>query len=204
MDKNILNEIKNKIYETEGLLELIQLRPEKASELLTIISTRFDQARSLIQSLAENVGPADETLENEETPGDDVIYEHDADFDENEDASECEESEDDDSIYEVTPEDEEPEIDDFTPEPKVDGRDITHAKKSDTKQNPAFCLNDRFRFRRALFGGSDLEFNSVMDNLATLANFEEAEDYIYGELGFEPEDSDVTDFMEIIRNYFGK
>ena len=144
--KDKLNVIKNKIYEAEGLLELLSLREEKAPDLLPMILSKVDEARALLSSLSAR--PSD--------------------------------------IRDV------PEVS----EPTV------ASEKSQVSQ-PAFCIGDRFRFRRSLFGGSDTEFNGVMDHIATLSNFEEAEEYVYGELGFEPEDEDVSDFMEIIRNYFG-
>ena len=73
---------------------------------------------------------------------------------------------------------------------------------SDNSKRPVFCLNDRFRFRRALFGGSDAEFNRVLDRVVSMSGMEEAEDYIYGTLGLDPDSDDTADFMETIRTYF--
>ena len=147
--KTEINEIKNKIYEAEGLLELLQLREDKAADLLPMIIVKIEEARKKLSDMTAGLAAEDEGItdvETEDIPGDKEIL--------------------------------------------------------GDKEKPAFCLNDRFRFRRALFGGSDTEFSGVMDYIATLTGFEEAEEYFYGELGFEPDNEDVVDFMEIIKNYF--
>lgn len=69
---------------------------------------------------------------------------------------------------------------------------------------PAFCINDRFRFRRELFGNSDAAFNSAMDLVATMDDYQEAEDYFLADLGWDTEKPEVMDFMAIIRTYFEK
>lgn len=194
MDQNILNEIKNRIYETEGLLELLQIRAEKADEILPLINMRFRQAADLLSELIDEKTkdekmPADsdfmtseeETVANTEAPSE--TFSRDA----------GPAIEEEDNLYQVSVEDED-----------IPVKEKSEIKPQSNSSNPAFCLNDRFRFRRALFGGNNQDFNAVMDYVATLSNFEEAEDYFYGERGFEPEDEDVMDFMEIIRKYFDK
>lgn len=162
MDKKKLNAIKDKIYECEGLLELLHLRADKEDDLLPMIVERIDAARDLLTDASEEIA-AEKTSPLEDVP-----------------------AEEQQSVSETEPNGVSDHIEEF--------KNIT----------PAFCLNDRFRFRRALFGGSDSEFNAVMDHLATLSSFDDAEDYFYGELGFDPEDEVVMDFMEIIKNYFDR
>lgn len=65
-----------------------------------------------------------------------------------------------------------------------------------------FSINDRFRFKRSLFGNSDADFNTALTIVASMENFEEAEAYFLEELGMEAENREVVDFLEIIRNYF--
>lgn len=67
---------------------------------------------------------------------------------------------------------------------------------------PAFCLNDRFRFKRELFSNSDAEFSSAMNAVAAMDSYDEAEEYFIGELGWNEENPEVIGFMEIIRGYF--
>ncbi|MDE6027933.1 MAG: hypothetical protein K2G23_07675 [Muribaculaceae bacterium] len=69
---------------------------------------------------------------------------------------------------------------------------------------PAFCINDRFRFRRELFNNSDAVFSAAMDLVATMDGYEEAEDYFLVDRGWDIERPEVMDFMAIIRNYFEK
>ncbi|MBD5386795.1 hypothetical protein HDR70_02775 [bacterium] len=84
-------------------------------------------------------------------------------------------------------------------------KDLHNKKMTDPNApKPAFCINDRFRFRRELFNNSDSAFNSAMDLVATMDDYEEAEDYFIGDLGWDLEKPEVMDFMAIIRNYFEK
>ena len=46
----------------------------------------------------------------------------------------------------------------------------------------AFSLNDRFRFRRELFGNSDAEMNDTLNLVEAMLNREEACDYFYHDL----------------------
>ena len=66
----------------------------------------------------------------------------------------------------------------------------------------AFTLNDRFRFRRELFENSDVQMNETLDLVDTMTSFEEAEEYFYGDCGWDKESQEVHDFMEIISRHF--
>lgn len=73
--------------------------------------------------------------------------------------------------------------------PKVSGRAV-------------FNLNDRFRFRRSLFGGSDADFSEAIAMLPTFDSFDEASSWFYNDRGWNPEDPEVTAFMEVMKNYY--
>lgn len=66
----------------------------------------------------------------------------------------------------------------------------------------AISLNDRFRFRRELFGNSDSELNNAFTMVETMKSFNQAEDYFYDYLGLDPQNPDVKDFMDIIQRHF--
>ena len=66
----------------------------------------------------------------------------------------------------------------------------------------AFSLNDRFRYRRELFGNSEVEMRNTLDMVEAMHSFSEAEDYFYGDLEWDRESPEVVDFMTIIRNHF--
>lgn len=66
----------------------------------------------------------------------------------------------------------------------------------------AFTLNDRFRFRRELFRNSDAEFRETIDVIGSMSSMEEAEDYFFNDLCWNPESDDVKDFMSIVAKHF--
>lgn len=163
--KTEINEIKNKIYEAEGLLELLQLREEKLGELSPLILARLDEARTLMAGL-------DKTDTVTVTEPSDVIS--------------------------ITA-DVEAEIEEVKPAVTVTAEKTV---TPESRRKPAFTLNDKFRFRRGLFGGSDSQFNAAMDQVAAMESYEEAEEYFIDDLGFDPEADDVIAFMDIIKEYF--
>lgn len=171
--KNELNDIKNKIYESEGLIELLNLRLEKKDELLPMIERRIDEVLQNIRSLMQ----APESEESVNTINDESQR------------TESESQEDDD-------------IDDDIYDDIYVVEDNGFVDKSDVRTPPSFCVNDRYRFKRSIFGGSTAEFNSAMELLTTLPDYQKAEQYFMEDMGLDPEDQDVIDFMEIIKNYF--
>lgn len=66
----------------------------------------------------------------------------------------------------------------------------------------AMTLNDKFLFRRELFGGNDAELNDTIELLASMHSFDEVEEYIYDDLQWDRKNPTVVDFMEIIKTYF--
>ncbi len=66
----------------------------------------------------------------------------------------------------------------------------------------AFTLNDKFRFRRGLFGNNDSLFADTLNTLMAMHSVDEATDYLYNDMGWNPEDEDVKDFISIVRNHF--
>ena len=66
----------------------------------------------------------------------------------------------------------------------------------------AFSLNDRFLYRRELFGNSDVEMNDTLNLVETMQSYSEAEEFFYGDLEWDSESPEVKDFMAVIRNHF--
>lgn len=178
---NKINEIKDSIYEAEGLLELLQNRPEKLDALRPLISSRLTAAAEGLASLSDG-----NQASGEEEP-----------------AREIPEAKETDTENETEPAQETGLTGDTEDKKDAGTESDTNAARGADTAKPAFCLNDRFRFKRTIFGGDADGFNDAMDRLATFESFEEAEEYFYGNLDLDPEDEDVTDFMTIIRNYFG-
>lgn len=66
----------------------------------------------------------------------------------------------------------------------------------------ALSLNDRFRFRRELFGNSDIRMNETLSLMNAMQSYEEAEDYILNDLNWDVENPDVAEFMKIVQKHF--
>lgn len=163
-----IKDLKDKVYELEGLLELAQLREDKIDELEPLIKARID---ALLKDDEEDSSDRIEKTENSPLSEMPLAVEKTAP-----------------AMKQGLSEKGSEPVEDF----------------SSTQRKPAFCINDRFRFRRELFNGSDSEFAAAMNVVASMENFEEAQDYFLGELGWNPEDENVADFLEIIERYFEK
>ena len=62
----------------------------------------------------------------------------------------------------------------------------------------AFSLNDRFRFRRELFGGDEGRMNEAISDLNELQSFEESITYLDKKLKWNVEDEAVADFIKLM------
>lgn len=157
---DIINRIKDKTYEFEGLLELLSQRPEKEEALHPLLFTRLAEINSLFAMLEPSEPEPEQALQ---------------------------------PAFEPEPASEPEPAPEPGPGPAAAGR-----------PRPALCLNDRYRFTRALFGNSRKALDDALDRASRMESYEEAEEYFYGSLAFDPEDSDVSDFMAIIREYLEK
>ncbi|MDE5874942.1 MAG: hypothetical protein K2H15_04785, partial [Muribaculaceae bacterium] len=59
-----------------------------------------------------------------------------------------------------------------------------------------FTLNDRFRFKRELFGNSDEVFNKTLANVAMFDSYEEAENYFLSDLQWNADREEVKEFLD--------
>lgn len=114
----------------------------------------------------------------------------------------------------VDPESEEPEslavvIDE--PEQSVS---VEHSKPSSVSLNEilerkilsdfrkAFSLNDRFRFRRELFGGDEQRMNKAIADLNDIHSYEDSIVYLNEELKWNVDDESVADFIKLLEKRF--
>lgn len=65
-----------------------------------------------------------------------------------------------------------------------------------------FSLNDKFRFRRQLFGDSQEQMEETLRILGDMNTPEEAFEYLADDLCLDPDDPDVRDFLSIIAKHF--
>lgn len=75
-------------------------------------------------------------------------------------------------------------------------------KKNLTDFRKAFSLNDRFLFRRELFGGDDAKMNKTIAELDTIDSYEESISYIKKELLWDLEDPTVASFLSLLEKRF--
>lgn len=66
----------------------------------------------------------------------------------------------------------------------------------------AFTLNDKFRYRRELFDSNDALFADTLNTLSAMHSLDEALDYLYKDMRWDPEDDNVKDFVATITNHF--
>ncbi len=131
----------------------------------------------IVDAVIAEAEPAEEVAEEEDIPeGEDDIANEEEEFEE--------------EPYE------EPETD----EPVRLDEMLQRSRSKDLKS--AFSLNDTFRFRRELFSNSGAEMTDALHLVEAMQSFDEAEDYFYGDLGWDRESDDVKDFMAIIKNHF--
>ncbi len=82
----------------------------------------------------------------------------------------------------------------------ADRLSIDRAKAKDIRR--AFTLNDRFRFKRELFGNSESNFSDALNVISAMSSIDEAEEYFYNDLCWSPENEEVKEFMKILANHF--
>lgn len=68
----------------------------------------------------------------------------------------------------------------------------------------AFNLNDKFRFRRELFGNSDASYVECLDMLQAMNSIGEAREYLVEDLKWDPNNEDVKAFIELLEKYYNK
>lgn len=197
-----IKNLKDKIYELEGLLELAQLREEKIDELAPLIEARLAGLRA---NGADGADGADGT--NEPNEPNSISSKDSKDSKDLKEPIRTEITEFSDTLdFAEEPEKSTEESEKSAEEPEKISEEPTAAsakpKSGGTGRKPAFCLNDRFRFRRELFSNSDSEFSEALGRVACMDSYDEAEDYFIGSLGWDPENPEVVDFLEIIRIYF--
>lgn len=66
----------------------------------------------------------------------------------------------------------------------------------------AFSINDKYRYRTSLFGGSDMQMRDTLAEFEVMSNMDEALDYCEHTLGWDMEDEDVKGFLTILENYY--
>ncbi len=74
--------------------------------------------------------------------------------------------------------------------------------RNDVLKTPEFSLNDKFRFRRELFGNSDVDMAEALQVAESMSSVEEVEDYFYNDLCWDSNKEEVVDFLRVITARF--
>ncbi len=224
-----LKQLLNTCYEIEGLITLIGERKEDApKEVYQLLKTKTDILQTGVLDLlaipeesVEIENTIEEPIEEQETV---IIEEPQEEIEDVSDPDFIEDKENDDVVF-VTDEvgfveepvgeyieDSETLIDEVFDETISDlvenGEDevlnveqmIACQGSKDLRK--AFTINDKFRFRRELFGNSDTEMTDAINLASAMTSLNEAKEYFYNDLEWDAENEDVKDFMTIIANHF--
>ena len=70
-----------------------------------------------------------------------------------------------------------------------------------TDLRKAFTINDRFRFRRELFGGDDKAFVAAIDRMNQCSDYSEIEAFI-STFGWPADNEDAMAFKEIVSTFY--
>lgn len=176
-----MDELKNKVYELEGLLELLSHRPDKQNDLYPLIGKRVDEitriwtrlcAKEPETSATSNTSPDLKDLKDPKDPKDLKDPNDPKDL-----------NAPDNSVYSGY----------------SDSADFTEPA---ARKAPALCLNDRFRFTRVLAGNDRNRFDAILEKLAQLPDYEAARDYLIEECNADIDDPEVVDFLDILQNYY--
>ncbi|MDE6048982.1 MAG: hypothetical protein K2G09_04740 [Paramuribaculum sp.] len=207
MTKDNLEELLEVTFEMEGLISLMikreDMTPDKIKTLLVKKAAHFNELLGSEPVVGEVATPAVAVQEvvldtpAVETPQPIVVETHPAEEavadEEIAAATTFEETEDALSEAEVP----------VVEEPKeVSSTTANLLNDRLCKRTPAFTLNDKYRFRRALFDNNDEEFAGTLRIISGMKSMDEVEDYLYNDLCFESENEDVKAFVEIIAAQF--
>ena len=202
--KEELRELYDDVLELEALIQLALMREDCSTDLLRLI----DKKKNIILGIQSE----DILKKNESVPINEIQPEQ-----ENTDSSFIDGVPDSDiEVYEyensssvqINDEEENKIIEEYT----LDVEDDSVAVSSDVNFNIkqprklrgrlVFSINDRYRFKRELFNNSDADLNTTLAFVASMDDYEEAEEYFIDELGFDPKNQTVVDFFDVLSKYF--
>lgn len=185
-----MDELKNKVYELEGLLELLSHRPDKQTDLFPLIGRRVDEITRLWSRLNTKEPNTSDAVN---VPADLTVPKDPQDLKDPKDLKDFKDPKDlndphafngsDNSVYSGYSDS----ADFAAPAPR---------------KTPALCLNDRFRFTRVLAGNDRNRFDAILEKLAQLPDYEAARDYLIEQCNADIDDPEVVDFLDILQNYY--
>lgn len=181
-----MNNLKDKVYELEGLLELQALRPDKKDDLRHLIDGRIKEINAIWAGMSSDV------KKEAVAPSAVVVAETDCMVET--------ESEPEASIYSVPVDDADVSL--TMESPRVPRPEVSAVSGDAPRAVPALCLNDRFQFMRVIAGGDRAAFDKILKKVSELPDYDAARDYVLGDCHADPDDPEVMDFLEILQQYY--
>lgn len=195
---NDYSNLLDRVYELEGLLHLAVNRSNPPASLDSLIRRKAAEITACL-------GQIDEPLEVA-AADDEVAVADDNDSAESVDAADVDspaeefDTENDSTEY----------VDDYADDYEYadsevfddENVDSDNASDSDIPRKFSFSINDRFRFRRTLFNNSDREFNIAIASISACHDYQEAEQMLQEDYGWNTEDVEPSDFLRLVSNYF--
>ena len=176
-----LRDLLDKIYELEGLVHLTLKRDVSSKDFLRLISKKGKEIGEVCSQL--NFIPSESEEPCPVPPVSEVFALEEYSIDE--------ESENPEELSNLSVEKD---------------SEIKLPENASYRENQrgklVFSINDRFRFRKELFGNSDVDFNNTLALVASMDDYEEAEDYFLNEVNFDKTNPVVGEFLNVIKRYF--
>lgn len=185
--KERIRELQDKVYELEGLLELMSSQRGLPGDFGGIVERKAEAILADARGLARDWPPTDGR----------------ADLEAMAEAAEFEEAERAGGRF---AEEEERKLSNPSTASVSEERNPSASRTSEERKPSAirFGLNDRMRYAREFFNGNLAEFDTAVGYLSSLGDWSEMEDYVYGELALDPADSSTREFMEMLRHLSNK
>lgn len=179
---NKIDRLITKTFELEGLLTVLRDRQgNPPANLLALIAEKATELQTDVMMLAYTGAEPESTTEPET---DSEAIAEAAEMEREEDSEPC------------------------APAPAapaaaaVETVDHRLARQRAKEFSKAFTLNDKYRFCRELFHGSEADFNETLDIVAAMTSPDEAVEYFYDDLCWDPDNEYVKEFMTIVERHF--
>lgn len=183
----------NMNVEIEGLLRVLERRDNASAR--SLLSEKVKAYNTLLQSYLESPSAANE--EAAENAAKSILADADAIEVKDQEAESEEVMPEEDAAEEAIAHETE-----TAPKIIEDDAEAENVPKASATVNvnlaKAFTLNDRFRFKRELFGGDDADFTDTLQLLSEMDSYAEAEDYLLKDMMWDKEDPAVADFLAIL------
>lgn len=193
MNDSDLSRIYEELLEIEGLVLLIKERSEAdRRQLLMRLKDKISIVKSHVDGLSATASVIDDTAAQQNAIAETAMME------EAEDADVPDDAEISETFEPQGPKCDKPDNSQQT----IQGFGNRCEKSEHADLRKSFTLNDRFRFRRELFGNSDSEMTDTINMVSAMNSYAEAEEYFYEDLGWDSSVEEVKDFMAIVERHF--